>query len=405
MAQVESRLGRAGSALPALALATLVPARWQRPVAAAGCVALAVGAYLRWQDSARLGVALLIGAALGVALYHGAIGFSAAFRKVVARRDPSGMNAILFMVALTSLLFAPALEAGSILGRPVTGAFAPVGLGVAIGSAAFGVGMQLAGGCGSGTLFAVGGGSTRMLIVLACFCAGGFLATFHMGFWGGLPAWGPLVLGELIGWPLAVVCQLLLLGSIWLVLRALRRRSEATEAPTRRPHRWIRGPWAPLVAVAVLAGLNWLTLATAGHPWTITWGFTLWGAEAASFLGWSPAGEPFWSGAFASRALAQGSLKDVTSLMDLGIALGALIAAGLAGRFAPRAPLGWRSLAAAALGGLLMGYGARIAYGCNIGAFLGGTASTSLHGWLWLAGALFGSWIGVLLRPRFGLKT
>ncbi|MBZ0132386.1 MAG: YeeE/YedE family protein [Rhodocyclaceae bacterium] len=63
-----------------------------------------------------------------------------------------------------------------------------------------------------------------------------------------------------------------------------------------------------------------------------------------------------------------------------------------------------RSLAAAVLGGLLMGYGARIAFGCNIGVF-SGVASTSLHGWLWLAAALAGSWIGVRLRPRFGLAN
>ena len=30
-----------------------------------------------------------------------------------------------------------------------------------------------------------------------------------------------------------------------------------------------------------------------------------------------------------------------------------------------------------------MGYGARIAFGCNIGAYFGGIASFSLHGWLW----------------------
>jgi hypothetical protein len=53
----------------------------------------------------------------------------------------------------------------------------------------------------------------------------------------------------------------------------------------------------------------------------------------------------------------------------------------------------------------MMGYGARIAYGCNIGAFVSGVASTSLHGWLWIAAALAGSWIGVRLRPAFGLAN
>lgn len=89
-------------------------------------------------------------------------------------------------------------------------------------------------------------------------------------------------------------------------------------------------------------------------------------------------------------------------MINIGIILGALMAAGLAGRFSPvlRIPLG--SLLAAVLGGLAMGYGARIAFGCNIGAFFSGIVSTSLHGWRWIIFALGGTWLGIRLRPLFG---
>ncbi|WP_323156290.1 YeeE/YedE thiosulfate transporter family protein, partial [Pseudomonas oryzihabitans] len=60
-----------------------------------------------------------------------------------------------------------------------------------------------------------------------------------------------------------------------------------------------------------------------------------------------------------------------------------------------------RSLIAAVLGGLLLGYGARLAYGCNIGAYFSGIASGSLHGWLWLVAAFAGNSLGVRLRPFF----
>ena len=56
---------------------------------------------------------------------------------------------------------------------------------------------------------------------------------------------------------------------------------------------------------------------------------------------------------------------------------------------------------AAAIGGLLLGYGARLAFGCNIGAYFGGIASGSLHGWLWLVAAFAGNMLGVRLRPLF----
>jgi hypothetical protein len=56
------------------------------------------------------------------------------------------------------------------------------------------------------------------------------------------------------------------------------------------------------------------------------------------------------------------------------------------------------------VGGLMLGYGARIAFGCNIGAYFGGISSTSLHGWLWFVAAFTGSSIGTRLRPWFGLN-
>ena len=63
-----------------------------------------------------------------------------------------------------------------------------------------------------------------------------------------------------------------------------------------------------------------------------------------------------------------------------------------------------KSLIAAALGGLICGWGARLGFGCNIGAFIGGVGSGSLHGWIWFVMALAGCWVGIRLRPLFGLS-
>ncbi len=97
-------------------------------------------------------------------------------------------------------------------------------------------------------------------------------------------------------------------------------------------------------------------------------------------------------------------MLDDTSISNVGIILGALIAAGLAGRFEPTLKVPAKSLLAAVIGGLLLGIGARMAYGCNIGAFFSGVASFSLHGWIWILFALPGNWVGVQLRPLFGLE-
>jgi uncharacterized membrane protein YedE/YeeE len=100
-----------------------------------------------------------------------------------------------------------------------------------------------------------------------------------------------------------------------------------------------------------------------------------------------------------------GVVNDVTSVMDLGIILGALAAAAVAGRFAPAWRVPWKSILASVIGGLMLGYGARIAYGCNIGAYFSGIASCSLHGWVWFLAAFLGNAVGTRLRPLFGLSV
>ena len=223
-----------------------------------------------------------------------------------------------------------------------------------------------------------------------------------MPFWWNTPSLGAVVLGEQIGWLAAVAGQLVLFAVIvwlsWRIERRFRPLPE-TEQPTEGSwHLVWRGPW-PLLAGAIgLAVLNGVTLLLAGHPWSITWAFSLWGGKALQAVGYDLSQTPFWSGAVQQQALIASILADTTSIMNIGLVLGAGLAAGLAGRFLPRQRLSLRAVGIALLGGLLLGYGARIAYGCNIGAYFSGIASTSLHGWLWLVGALLGTPIGIRLR-------
>ena len=374
----------------------------QYPVVAAAAL-LALALVLRLSASGwRLAALFIVGMALGMSLRHAAFGFTSAYRRLLLYGELRGVRAQLLMLAAATALFAPVLAAGEAFGRDVVGAVAPLGTQVAAGAFAFGVGMQLAGGCGSGALYTAGGGSVRMLLVLAAFCGGSFWASLHMAWWQSLPGAEAVVLGKTLGWPLAAALQ----AGVLLAAFALLGRRERNQAPALAPAASLwRGPWPLLWGALALAALNFLTLLLAGHPWSITWAFALWGAKAAAALGWDPAGAEFWNAPFQRQALAAGVLDDITSVMDLGLILGAALAAGLGGRFRVTGRLPARAVAAALLGGLLMGYGARIAFGCNIGAFFSGVASTSLHGWLWIAAALAGNWMGVKLRPHFGMAN
>ncbi|MGB8184195.1 MAG: YeeE/YedE thiosulfate transporter family protein, partial [Pseudolabrys sp.] len=144
--------------------------------------------------------------------------------------------------------------------------------------------------------------------------------------------------------------------------------------------------------------------AAGGHPWSVTFGYTVWGAKAATALGFDLSQSAFWQWPGPKHALAESVLSDTSSLTDFGMLFGAMAAAAATKPFAaaPWPPV--KSLLAAGVGGLLMGWGARLGFGCNIGAFVGGVASGSLHGWIWFLAALPGCLIGIRLRPLFGLS-
>lgn len=398
-----------------------IPSTWNRQGAAwrgiqpvpmlAAFAMLSIGALLiAEQVHARQAVLYLLGALLGVALYHASFGFTAAWRAFITDRRGAGLRAQMAMLALAVMLFFPALSAGSLFGQPVSGLVAPAGLGVLIGAFLFGIGMQLGGGCASGTLYALGGGSTRMVITLTFFIIGSTVGAAHLHWWNALPSFGPVSLIDAFGLIPALGANLAIFAAVAGLTVLLERRRHggiAASGTARRQGlaRLLCGPWPLIAGALALAVLNFATLALAGRPWGITSAFALWGSQIHVALGGDAEFWPYWSTPSMAATLDASILADGTTVMDAGLVLGALLAAALAGRFAP----GWRvpprAIIASVIGGLLLGYGARLGYGCNIGAFFSGIASGSLHGWLWIGAAFFGNLAGTWVRPLFGFAA
>jgi uncharacterized protein len=373
---------------------------------AAGAVAL-LAIYLFAAIGGRQTALLLVGLGAGVVLYHAAFGFTSAWRVFIADGRGAGLRAQMLMLAATCIVFFPLLAVGQVVGQTLRGSLAPLSVSVVIGAFMFGIGMQLGGGCASGTLYPVGGGSTRMVVTLLFFIAGSVAATAHVAWWNGLPAIPPASLLQWYGPIAALAITFAMLGAIAVLTMMVERRRHGrfvnggTPVPfgEAQGRRWLYGPW-PLVAGALgLAVVNIATLLIAGRPWGVTGAFALWGAKALDSVGVPIAAWPYWSAPSQAAALQRSVFLDVTTVMNVGIIFGALLASALAGRFAPVWRASWRSIAAAVIGGLLLGYGARIAYGCNIGAYFSGIASGSLHGWLWMVAAFAGNAVGVYLRP------
>ncbi len=370
------------------------------PAVVAGALIAAASAYLALAVNGRQSLLFLVGAAAGVILYHAAFGFTSSWRHFIQNGRGDGLRAQMLMLAITTVVFFP-LIGHQAFGQTLRGSVSPVGVSVLVGAFMFGIGMQLGGGCASGTLYTAGGGNTRMLVTLAAFIAGSVIGTLHTPWWSKTPSFKPISIVTTFGVWQALALSLAGFAAIAALTVIVERRKGPSGPwrPVRQPTgpRWSHGPW-PLVAGAIgLAAVNIATLLIAGRPWGITGAFGLWGAKALSAAKVGVESWPSWSSPAQRAALHAPIVADATSVMDIGIMLGAMTAAGLAGRFAPAWRISGRSAATAVVGGLLLGYGARIAYGCNIGAYFSGIASGSVHGWVWLVAAFIGSIVGTRL--------
>jgi uncharacterized membrane protein YedE/YeeE len=345
---------------------------------AAGIPLLRTGSYAL---VGLLGVAF----ALGWVFLTAEFGYTAGFRRLVAARDGSSLAPGLLVAAVAALVIVPVAA----LVHGYSGYVAPIGLPLVGGAALFGLGMQLANGCASGTLYAAGGGSRRLWFTLPFFCLGGVLGSLILPAALRLPALPPVVLSQLFGPWTGLLVTLAMTGALTVVMLRHGQRPSAEKLRAA-------------VLIGVLAAVAFLL---SRQPWGVTMGLTVWGAKVVNALGFDLTHTQFWSGGAARQALEGSILRQDSSLMNIGMLLGAMAASAWQGGFRAKPWPPARGLVAAALGGLTMGIGARLAFGCNIGALVGGISSGSLHGFVWFAAALPGTWLGLKLRPVFGLSA
>ena len=369
--------------------------------------------WLNTYESSKQMWLMLVGGLLGLTLFHASFGFTTAWRNFIINRRGQGLRAQMLMLAVAVCLFFPALGAGELFGEEVRGYTRPLGFSVIIGAFIFGIGMQLGNGCASGNLYHAGGGQFRAIPSIIGFIAGGLWATADYEWWMQLPQLAPVSLIDTAGITSAIVINLIVFSliaafTIWLEKRThgvIENDSAFNHLSNWR--RYLQGPWPFIWGAIALAILNFVTLALTGRPWAVAVAYPLWGAKLAMLLEieleldfWT-----YWLQPGRETALGEPLTSDVNSVMNAGVLLGAFLAASLAGKFSFEWRLPLLHWVAAILGGLMLGYGATIAFGCNIGAYFGGIASGSLHGWLWLISAFAGSYLGSYLRPLFKLDT
>jgi len=351
---------------------------------------IALWAAVTWMVGLRQGALFAVGIGFGAVLAAVSFGFTTGWRVWISHRDPTGLLAQFLAIALAMVVGIPLIAGDSAL----SGAIAPLSVSLVIGAFVFGAAMQIADGCGSGTLYKAGLGNVFSLAVLPGFIAGSFLGAAHLDAWLALGSLEPVSLPQTIGVGGALALQLAALAALATWFWSRRRATDT---------RWQgRAVYFGAVWLAVFAVLN---LVIAGQPWGIVYGLGLWGAKVATWFGADLTANAFWGRPAQQAHIASSLLTDVTSITNLGLLFGAFVAARWRGTACPPVHASGRQWLAGLVSGLLLGYSSRLAFGCNVGGYFSGISTGSLHGWVWFAAAFAGSLVGVRLRTALEFKS
>ncbi len=164
---------------------------------------------------------------------------------------------------------------------------------------------------------------------------------------------------------------------------------------------WFKDPMTYVMGAVLLSVFQIITFAVTGNPWGVTGPFANWGAWVFELFGGSVDSWSYFSTKSAQATLKAGFLNDPGTIRNLGVIVGALFSTLMASQFKFKKIKSKKQVIAAVLGGFLMGYGARLAYGCNIGAFYSGIASLSLSGWIFGIALFIGAFLGSKLLVKY----
>ncbi|GEL08662.1 YeeE/YedE family protein [Salisediminibacterium halotolerans] len=353
---------------------------------------------------------LILGFAIGYTLLHARFGFSSVYRQIVEDGNTEMLRTHLVMLGLAAVLFAPILMFGLALGETVPeGAVAPLSIGLVFGSFLFGFGMEIGSGLAPAALYRMEGARTALILTLAGFLTGAGFGGYHFGFWNErLPAIRPYSIAEdtPLGYPGALILLLGFFAIVAFVSYSYKKRKRPPALPPMPTAvKWrkiLYGTWPLFTGAAVLALLNALVFYVQGAPWKLTASFTLWAGKMIETLGIDVSGWEYWSAQGEIPALVNPLFTDTRTILNIGVMLGAFVTLSLSGlvRF-QKAPL--HLCIKALAGGILMGYGATISFGANVGAYFSGIASFSAHAWIWTLMAIAGVYTAYYLETQFDL--
>ena len=365
-----------------------------------------------------------VGSAVGFTLQRARLCFVSGFRDLFMLHQGRTLRGLIVGLAVGTIGFA------MVMGTIVPDAFAgrtpedahilPVGLATVAGGLLFGVGMVLAGGCVSGSLYRMGEGYVASWVAMAGVMIGLYALNQTWNFWWDLTistsprVWFPAT----IGYTGSIVVTFALLaaayvGTLWWerkqaffanvpIRRAQPAPPESVGDDVRLALRGVfRREWSPLTGGVVLSMLN-ILLFIKYRPLGVVGEISRWANDLGASAGIPMAIQKGLDGlAGCAAAVAEGASWFTDGFMlNIGIIVGAFVAAVLAREFRLRIPRQPQRYVQSFGGGVIMGYGAGLGLGCTLGAFYSAIPSLALNGWVYALAMAGGALIGTRIIRR-----
>jgi len=383
-----------------------------RPVEISVAIAILVGiaAASLLLDSGKVSKSLILGALFGTVLQRSRFCFLCHMRDYFSNRDPRGVTALIFALAVGTLGYHVLMTAwlpDPSSGRlPPDAHIGPVGPALILAAFVFGIGMAVSGSCISGHLYRLGEGSPT-----APFALIGTVVGFGLGFL----TWNPLFVASIATAPVVwlpshlgytgwLILQLALLAVLVVLVAAFTRlpagtpsaATSALDAATRSifVKRWPAA--AGGAAVGVLSAVAYFQVQPLGVTAAI-------GSHARAILASLGALPETLHGldAFAGCRTAIDTGLSNNGTFIIGLVSASFAAALVAGQFTPALPTRGQVIRGLG-GGVLLGWGAMTAIGCTVGTLLSGTIAGAASGWTFLVASTVGVFATLKLQQRAG---
>jgi uncharacterized membrane protein YedE/YeeE len=402
----------------------LVPVSRQTIAGFAVAAASILAAWLISREDPDSGAIWILALAFGFTLQRARFCFAAAFRDLFLFGSGANMKGILAGMAVSTLGFAAIMH--WLVSRPASGALPgeahilPVGLSVIVGGVLFGLGMVIAGGCVSGTLYRMAEGYVASWVTMGGIILGlaGLSLTWNW-WWEAIISkepkiWLPATGG--LGYTGAVALTLVAIAAIYVLITWWEARSSVYSPPINRKSSGIPGftqrlagtltsvfksGWS-VVWGGVALGIIAIVMFTVHMPLGVTGELMYFSHQLLNGIGLGPVVMNGLDGLGGCTAEPGGGLINHTFALTVGVLPGALIGALFAGEFRIRYPRQLRRYVQGIGGGVLMGYSAGLAVGCTIGAFFSAIPSLSVSGWLFGLALAGGAFAGTKVIRRIG---